>query len=131
MTMLQKIKDASVKERKLRSDMAVFSSFVLAEVQKIGKGKGNRETTDDEAIQVLKKISAVSAENNRIGEVAWIDTLLPSMATSQDIQEFLNSTFGTGAAVNKGIVMKALKERFGSLVDMKLAGTIAAEMFNI
>ena len=129
MSVIEKLKAASIAERKACGPLAAFSTFVLAEVQKIGKSKGNRDTTEDEAITALKKVQATSAENNNVGEVAWVAALLPQMASDDSVRIFLNSEFGPGAKPAKGDAMKALKAKFGSLVDMKRAGEIYTEMF--
>ena len=43
---------------------------------------------------------------------------MPKMATEDEVREFL-STIDTS---NKGIVMKAVREKYGALVDMKMVG---------
>ena len=129
MSTIEKIKKASITERKARGPLAAFSTFVIAEVEKIGKSKGNRDTTEDEAIQVLKKLRETAVENQNSLEENWINSLLPEMVRDDVVRIFLNSEFGPGAKPSKGDAMKALKGQFGSLIDMKRAGEIYTEMF--
>jgi uncharacterized protein YqeY len=143
MATLEALKKATIELRKARSPLAPFAVFVLAEVQKIGKNAGNRDTTEAEAIQVLKKVLATSEDNysaavevnagsetiqNYIDEGEFIRDLLPQMVDEETVRNFLNSTF-SGQTPNKGQVMKALKEKFGAYVDMKAAGAIFTEMY--
>jgi uncharacterized protein YqeY len=143
MATLEALKKATIELRKVRSPLAPFAVFVLAEVQKIGKNAGNRDTTEAEAIQVLKKVLATSEDNysaavevnaghetiqNYIDEGEFIRDLLPQMVDEETVRNFLNSTF-SGQTPNKGQVMKALKEKFGAYVDMKAAGAIFTEMY--
>ena len=143
MATLEALKKATIELRKARSPLAPFAVFVLAEVQKIGKNAGNRDTTEVEAIQVLKKVLATSEDNYSaavevnaghetiqtfIDEAEFIRDLLPQMVDEETVRNFLNSTF-SGQTPNKGQVMKALKEKFGAYVDMKAAGAIFTEMY--
>ena len=143
MATLEALKKATIELRKARSPLAPFAVFVLAEVQKIGKNAGNRDTTEAEAIQVLKKVLATAEDNysaavevnagpetiqNYIDEGEFIRDLLPQMVDEEIVRNFLNSTF-SGQTPNKGQVMKALKEKFGAYVDMKAAGAIFTEMY--
>ena len=143
MATLEALKKATIELRKARSPLAPFAVFVLAEVQKIGKNAGNRDTTEVEAIQVLKKVLATSEDNysaavevnaghetiqNYIDEGEFIRDLLPQMVDEETVRNFLNSTF-SGQTPNKGQVMKALKEKFGAYVDMKAASAIFTEMY--
>lgn len=146
MSIIETLKSESVKYRKARSPFATTVVFILAEVQKVGKNAGNRETTKDEAIAVLKKLKATAEENIQnalpftdtdeglelmqryVDEAEFIRDLLPQMVDETSVRNFLNSTF-KDATPNKGQVMKALKEEFGAYVDMKAAQAIYAEMY--
>lgn len=153
MAIFDDIKKASIELRKTRSELAPFSVFLIAEIQKIGKNAG-RDVTDADTIQVLKKTLATTEENIRnlnewlspppseyenvaaagelafqrlVDEAEFLRDFIPPMASDEDVRSFLNSTFTD--TPNKGQVMKALKEKFGAYVDMKAAGTIYTEMY--
>lgn len=125
--------------RKTRDPLAPKIVFALSEIEKVGKNAGNRVTTDDEAIRVVQKLIATIDENIRVTtdavrliafnqEKSILVSALPQMASEDEVRQFL-ATLNTPA--NKGVVMRALKEKFGSLVDMKQAGAIASEMFGL
>ena len=139
MTVVEKLKTESMRLRKARDPLAPKIVFALSEIEKVGKNAGNRATTDDEAIRVVQKLIATIDENIRVTtdavrlvafdqEKSILVGALPQMASDVEIRQFL-STLSTPA--NKGVVMKALKEKFGALVDMKQAGAIASEMFGL
>lgn len=139
MTVVEKLKSESMRLRKARDPLAPKIVFALSEIEKVGKNAGNRATTDDEAIRVVQKLIATIDENIRVTtdavrliafdqEKSILVGALPQMASESEIRQFL-ATLDTPA--NKGVVMRALKEKFGSLVDMKQAGAIASEMFGL
>jgi hypothetical protein len=119
---IQKLKAQAMELRKSRSPLGAVLQFHIAEVDKIGKTAGNRVTTEDEAIQYLKKSVQKLKENQFAdqSEIAVLEALLPRMATREEVVRFLE----TIDRPNKGVVMKAVREKFGSLVDMKMVGEI-------
>lgn len=139
MTVVEKLKAESMRLRKERNPIAPSIQFALSEIEKVGKNAGNRATTDDEAIRVVQKLIATIDENIRVTtdvvrriafdqERTVLNSTLPQMASESDVREFL-ATLEIPA--NKGVVMKALKEKYGALVDMKQAGAIASELFGL
>lgn len=137
MTVVEKLKAESMRLRKERNPIAPSIQFALSEIEKVGKNAGNRATTDDEAIRVVQKLIATVDENIRLNtdavrgialvqEREVLNSVLPQMASEADVRAFLATL---DAPANKGAVMRALKEQYGALVDMKQAGAIASEMF--
>lgn len=123
---------------------SAFLKMVKSEIINVGKNAGNRETTEDEAVQAVKRqikqmqgtIGILEDAGNRQVEISdlkikikMLDDLLPMMATRDEVAIFLNEKFPTGG-VKKGDAMKALREKFGSLVDMRMAGEVYGEIFN-
>lgn len=152
MSILDDIKKESLKLRTARSHLAPFSVFLISEIQKIGK-KQNRETTEAETIQVLKKTLATTEENilvledsldlenkdnittagiiavqKLIDEAEFVRDFIPKMVDKETVKNFLDDMFG-GSTPNKGQVMKALKDKFGAYVDMKEAQVLYAELY--
>lgn len=117
--MRQELKKLTMKLRKDRSPLASTMVFHLSEVENIGKNAGNRDTTEDEAIQYVKKAVQKLKENPHanVDEIALLEELLPKMASLEEVQTFLRTL---GDTSNKGTVMKAVKQEFGALVDMKM-----------
>jgi uncharacterized protein YqeY len=91
--------------------------FHLSEMNRIEKNK-QREITEDESIEYLKKAVQKLKETpiSNPEEIEILESLLPQMATLEEVQEFLNTL---DSSMNKGAIMKSVKEKFGPLVDMK------------
>ena len=137
MSVIEKLKTESMRLRKERNPIAASITFALSEVDKVGKNSGNRATTEDEAIKVVQKIVATLDENLKVAvdksaieqEKAVLMSVLPQMVGEDDVRNYLRENFT--APANKGDVMKGLRAKFGALVDMKRAGTIASEELGI
>jgi uncharacterized protein YqeY len=122
--MKQELKSLTMKLRKERSTLASVMVFHLSEIENIGKNAGNRETTEDEALQYVKKTVQKLKENPaaKLEEIAMLEGLLPQMASEAEVRAFLDTL---PDLTNKGAVMGAVKKQFGALVDMKMvAGMI-------
>lgn len=120
--MLNELKEMSLRLRKERNPLAPTMVYHLSEINKIGKNNGNRKTSEEEAIQYVKKtVSKLKEEpTSNPEEISILENILPKMASEQDIIMFLNSIDTN----NKGQVMKSIKEKFGILVDMKMVSNI-------
>lgn len=146
MSIYEKLKAESMNLRKTRNPIAASITFALSEIEKVGKNAGNRSTTEDEAIKVVQKLIVTIDENLKLNiddgrrialnfEKQILLGVLPSMASDQDITTFL-SVFMTShskmsSVPKKGDVMKALRDKFGALVDMKRAGQIATDIYGV
>lgn len=110
--------------RKAKNPLAPVMVFHLAEIQKIGKNDGSRETTQDEAIQYVKKaVQKLEADEfANPDETAALAVYLPVMATEDEIRAVIAPVLADGGG--KGDVMKAVKTAFGVNVDMKLVSTL-------
>lgn len=125
--MKTELKALSMKLRKERDPIARLIVFHVAEVEKIGKNKDNRETTEEEAIQYVKKTVQKLKEDQYANdetqrEIELLETLLPKMASKDEVRahiSMLEAEQGLDIS-NKGAVMKAVKAEFGALVDMKM-----------
>ena len=141
MSVIEKLKAESIALRKTRNPVVPFILFALSEIEKVGKNNGNRATTDDEAIKVIQKLIATIDENLKVttddaSKIAFnfekqiLSGVLPQMASDEEIRTYLTNSFVEKPA-NKGVVMKALRTKFGALIDMKRAGEITTEMYGI
>lgn len=145
MSVIEKLKAESMALRKVRSPVAPAILFALSEIEKVGKNNGNRATTEDEAIKVVQKLIATIDENLKLNidenrrtslnfEKQILQGVLPQMASDTEITDFLRELF-TGKRGSdipkKGDVMKALRDKFGALVDMKRAGQLANELYGV
>ena len=149
MSIVEKLKYEAIALRKARNPVAPSIQFALSEIEKVGKNGGNRETTEDEAIKVVQKLIATVNENIRFAtesmddgrlialnfEKLILESVLPQMASDEEIVTFL-SVFMTShskmsSVPKKGEIMKALRDQFGALIDMKRAGQIATEVYGV
>lgn len=145
MSVIEKLKSESMALRKVRSPVAPAILFALSEIEKVGKNNGNRATTEDEAIKVVQKLIATIDENLKLNiddgrrvalnfEKQILLGVLPQMASDTEITDFLRELFTAkrdGDIPKKGDVMKALRDKFGALVDMKRAGQLATELYGV
>jgi uncharacterized protein YqeY len=141
MSVIEKLKTESMNLRKTRNPVAASIMFALSEIEKVGKNNGNRATTEDEAIKVVQKLISTIDENLKLNiddgrrialnfEKQVLAGVLPQMASEQEITDFLSKLFTDKRdSLKKGEVMKALRDRFGALVDMKRAGEIVTEVY--
>lgn len=141
MSVIEKLKAESIALRKTRNPVAPSILFALSEIEKVGKNNGNRVTTEDEAIKVIQKLIVTIDENLKLAiddgrkvalnfEKQILSGVLPQMASDEEIRTYLTNSFVEKPA-NKGVVMKALRTKFGALIDMKRAGEITTEMYGI
>lgn len=145
MSVIEKLKAESIALRKTRSPIAPSILFALSEIEKVGKNNGNRETTEDEAIKVIQKLIVTIDENlklvadeNRKTALSFerqvLSGVLPQMASDSEITDFLRELFTgkrEGDIPKKGEVMKALRDKFGALIDMKRAGQLVTEIYGV
>lgn len=149
MSIIEKLKVESLNLRKTKNPVAASITFALSEVEKVGKNNGNRQTTEDEAIRVIQKLIATIDENiefakkenqdNRLDHLNFekhiLSSVLPEMVSMDEVRSYLKSKYIFAEAANdmpnKGMIMKSLRENFGSKVDMKAAGNIVSELYNL
>ena len=122
--MINEIKKTTLELRKARSPYASVMLFHLSEIVKIGKNDGNRDSTEAEALQYVKKTVQKLKENTHSVpvEIELLEKFLPAMASRDDVRAhifMLEADQGLDIS-NKGAVMKAVKAKFGGLVDMKM-----------
>jgi len=136
MSTIEKLKVVTLEHRKNKTGLGPSLQFHTSEVVNVGKNQGNRETTEDEAIQYVKKAVQKLKENphhNKL-EVSVLEGLLPKMASDEEILDFLRELF-TGKRgdeiPNKGLVMKEAKQKFGLSVDMKRLSQLANETYGV
>ena len=143
MKILSEIKSQQLAARKARKDRVAINllTVLLSEVERIGRDKG-RETTDEEAVLGVRRMLKSNAELMGILEAqerskknyeAWKEAqaekkILKSFLPTQLDKE--ETAFAVAEAVvnvgatsprDMGKIMKKLKDRHGTKIDMKLA----------
>jgi uncharacterized protein YqeY len=136
MSTIEKLKVVTLEHRKNKTGLGPSLQFHTSEIVNVGKNQGNRETTEDEAIQYVKKAVQKLKENPHHNplEVSVLEGLLPKMASEQEILDFLRELFTgkrDGEIPNKGVVMKEAKQKFGLSVDMKRLSQLANETYGV
>ena len=101
----------------------------------LGKNAGNRESTDEEVQQTIRKflknnqeaLGVIKDEARRAvleQESAILTAYLPPLASDAEVQTFIAASVATLAERSPkqmGVVMGALKARYGSDFDAKQA----------
>jgi len=142
MSLLETIKKDQFEARKNKEALkATLLTTLFSEAAMKGKN-ANRETTDEETVQVIQKF--LKGVNETIGylekgggdnvealatvqaEKTILEAYLPKMASADEIRAEVASLKASGAA-NIGAIMKGLKDKFGSALDGKLASQLAKE----
>lgn len=132
---LTKIKEMLSLARRAKMPTS-FLSFVISECESVGKSKGNRESTESEVQAVIKKLIdtnnlALSHATKKdycesiSSEIKLLESLRPEMVNEDDLTAFITSL----GDVHIGQVMGAVKGKFGTSADMKLAAKIFKELW--
>ena len=134
--MLKKIKAAQLQARKNReSSKASFLTTLIGEAEMVGKSKGNRESTNEEILVIIKKFENNINENIKIYtekgipdrladakfELEVLKEFLPEKLTDLQVQKDVGSLI-TALGLPKvqksmGIVGAELKARYGNQYD--------------
>ena len=142
MSVIEKLKAESLRLRKERNPIAASITFALSEIEKVGKNNGNRATTENEAIKVVQKLISSIDENLKlnIDEVRMIAlnqekqilaSVLPQMATKEEVRQYLIDTYGGDCPSSKKAMMDSLRNHFGALVDMRAAAEIGNTLYGV
>jgi uncharacterized protein YqeY len=133
MTVLSDIKTAQLTARKARDTIATdVLTTLLGEVAIVGKNDGNRDTTDTEAVVVVKKflknISETTALVTKQGkptdtlerEAEIVAVFLPTQLTNEQLTSELRKAVSVSGATtmrDMGKVMKIMNADFKGLFD--------------
>ena len=125
--------------RKDRKEVEIgLLSALIGEAERIGKDNGNRETTDAEAIQVIKKFLANGREvlglvhsdelrNQALKENAILESYLPAQMDESGLRAAVSAFLEASPDAKIGDVMGHLKANFGGTYDGKLASQVVRE----
>lgn len=142
MLLVKRIKTEQMISRKARNTFRTgVLTTLLGEVSKIGKDAGNRDTTDEESIRVIKKFvknikdtlnltdTNSEALNN---ELLILDEFLPDEMSDEDVRLNVNMIIhemqndDSNPKIVIGPIMKIFKERFKNF-DGKTVSSIIRE----
>lgn len=141
--LMSKIQAASLEARKAKqSERATILVTLFAEVQKVGKDAGNRDTTDDEAVRIVKKFLkgvdeflVVAKDETTVTrlqlEKAVLEEFLPKQADEAALRQAIGdivSALADKGPKAVGVVMKGLKDRFAGNYDGAMASKLVKEV---
>lgn len=143
--LLQTILADSLTARRARdTPRATLLTTLYSECAMVGKNDGNRDTTDEEVIKVIRKFvkgideslavtgareddaSKAAADVLRM-EKTVLDGYLPKTASEADVEAVVRETVAGLADKSPkamGAVMKVLKDRFGATLDGQMASAV-------
>ena len=139
---LEKIKKQQLQARKEKSPIVGALTALMSEVAIVGKNNGNRETTDEEAIKVIKKfIKGINETIDLIKDPEKLKLLETELEIYNSFLPQIMNALETRAAVEKiinalpekspkamGQVMGTISKEYGTLIDRGLASQIVKEM---
>lgn len=133
MTLIEEIASDRVQARKNKETVrASLLTTLYGEATKVGKDKGNRPSTDEEVIAVIKKflkgieaILEVSDMNPQaLQERAILESYLPKQMSEEDLEACVSmivSKLDDPNPKDMGAVMKSLKALYDGQYDGKMA----------
>lgn len=139
---LEKIKKQQLQARKEKSPIVGALTALMSEVAIVGKNNGNRETTDEEAVKVIKKfIKGINETVDLIKDPEKLKLLKMELEIYNSFLPQIMNELETRAAVEKiinalpekspkamGQVMGTISKEYGTLIDRGLASQIVKEM---
>ncbi len=139
---LEKIKKQQLQARKEKSPIVGALTALMSEVAIVGKNNGNRETTDEEAVKVIKKfIKGINETIDLIKDPEKLKLLKMELEIYNSFLPQIMNELETRAAVEKiinalpekspkamGQVMGTISKEYGTLIDRGLASQIVKEM---
>ncbi len=145
MSLLSQLKKDALLARKSASAVrATLLTTLIAEAEMVGKNAGNRESSDEEVQGTIRKflknnqeaLAVIKDAERRtvLQEESFILTgYLPPMATETDVRALIAETVASLAdrsPKSMGVVMAALKAKFGSGFDARQANAWVREALN-
>lgn len=145
MSLLEQIKEKQLIARKAQDDIAKsLLTTLVAEASVPGKNNGNRESTDEEVIAVIKKfikgvnetIEALKFYSDGRGprahlEKEILESFLPKQLTEDELREIIGGIIvGLGEKNPKlmGKVLSLVKEKYNGQYDGSIAAKLTKEL---
>jgi uncharacterized protein YqeY len=135
MTLIEQIKQKQITARKAGCIQANLLTTLLGEATAVGKNAGNRETTDQEVVAVVKKfiknldetIKALADRGQNtssfFAERSVLEQFLPQQLNEASLEQIAKTK------TNMPEFMKYLKEHHAGQYDGKMASTVAKSVF--
>ena len=133
-------KDLDEARKAKRKDVVTFLSTIYSDIVMFGKNNGNRQTTDEEAIKIMKNFQSKSEEvidllkkkdPSRVLEyeekIKLLQKYMPRQLNEEELTEIIQNYIKDFDKSDKkiiGLVMNKLKENYAGMFDGKQASTI-------
>ncbi len=140
--LLKTLKEDNLTFRKAKDTVgANLLTTLVSEASMIGKNDGNRESTDQEVIRVIKKFLDNAKETYDImikggvapteieREISILKSYLPNQMSEDDLRDAINNFRHDNPTANIGLIMKYLQINYAGLYDGKVASQIVKEGF--
>ena len=135
MSILEKLRSELNQARKSKqADKIGFLSFLIAQIEIVGKNDGNRMTTEQESIRAIKKLISAIQDSPPIAEsesgqwqVAFMSQYLPAEVSMAEVAKFVDET--DFSDMKAGMLL--IKLQFGESVDMKLASGLVRKKLGL
>ena len=126
--MQQQIKDEQLQARKNRDVIKInLLTTLLGDIIRVGKDRGNRPTTDEETLLVVKKYlknieeflvlsKDATKTESLLKEKEILLNFLPKQASLEEVATVVGANFDKP----KGEIFRILKEKFGNNFDPKI-----------
>jgi uncharacterized protein YqeY len=138
MTIIEKLRADQIAARKNKDTVrTTLLSTLIGETVKVGKDKDNRESTDEEAIAVVKKfkknlldtIALLKGSNAALDdELALYDSYLPKQLSTEDLTQTITRFVAENTDAKMKDIMAYLKTNFAGLYDGKEASQISNQI---
>jgi len=136
--MINKIKEHLLEARKNKDKKLIsLLTALYSEASKVGKDKGNRETTDDETTQVIKKFIkglnetlVVTKDETKIESIKFeldvLEKYLPKQLLDDEMRVLVSRCINDGIETIGGI-MQSFKKEYNGQFDGKKLNSIIKE----
>ena len=147
--LLEKLKNEQLVARKNKQGVAIsLLTTLYSEAANVGKNDGNRQTTDDEVISVVKKFIKSVMENKEIytksaiseklsiieQELVLLQKYLPASVDDEAIKlatlKIMENLALPKESSSMGKIMKELKAKFGSSLDGGSASKVIKQVLS-
>jgi hypothetical protein len=129
--------------RKTREPIATsLLTALVGEAAMVGKNAGNRASTDDETMAMVRKFLKNAEETSgRLAtagkdtavvneEIAILKAYIPQQLSDDELRAAISDILADSAGANMGAIMKILKEAHGGLYDGRRANELIKEMLS-
>jgi hypothetical protein len=143
MSIATEVKAQHLTVRKSREDQVAISllTVLVSDIERIAKEKGH-DTTDEEAVMVIRRLLKSNAEMHSIltdrgrpttdteHERKILESFLPKQLSEHDLRNGIQAIFVdlNPGPKDMGKVMGEIKKRYGTSVNMKIASEIVKQV---